>query len=79
MRLRAREIPCLIVGDLGIYLKVGVIVELMDEKEMFLMNAVSKERGSSDEFGYVLCKLRTQLWVVGEGELVMCEAVGLMS
>lgn len=35
------------MGDLDIYLKVGEIVELMDEKGMSLMNGVSKERGSA--------------------------------
>ena len=35
------------MGDLDIYLKVGEIVELMDEKGMSLMNDVSKERGSA--------------------------------
>ncbi len=34
-------------GDLDMYLKVGEIAELMDEKGMFLMNGVSKERGST--------------------------------
>ncbi len=45
MRLRAREIPCFMVGDLGIYLKVRVIVELMDEKEFFLMIKYRKRGG----------------------------------
>jgi hypothetical protein len=47
VRLKAREIPCLMVGDLDMYLKVGEIVELMDEKGMPLMNGVSKDRGSA--------------------------------
>ncbi len=47
MRFKAREIPCLMVGDLDTYFKVDEIVELMDEKGMPLMNGVSKERGSA--------------------------------
>jgi hypothetical protein len=47
VRLKAREIPCLMVGDSDMFIKVGEIVELMDEKGMPLMNGVSKERGSA--------------------------------
>jgi hypothetical protein len=47
VRLSAKDVPCLMVGDLDIYLKVSEILELMDEKNMPLLNGVSKGRGSA--------------------------------